>query len=47
MLVGSLAGAVVARKAGLAEFLVTAVLTGLAHEALDAPLAVVLTEVGI
>lgn len=47
LLVGSLVGAVVVRKAGLGAFLVTAVLTGLVHEALDAPLAGVLTEVGI
>lgn len=47
LLVGSIIGAVVVRKAGLGGFLVTAVLTGLVHEALDAPLASVLTEVGI
>lgn len=47
LLVGFSAVAVVARKDGLAGFLVAALLTDVVHEALDAPLANVLTEVGI
>ncbi len=47
LLVGLAAGALVGRKAGPTGFVLAALLTGFAHEALDAPMAGVLAELGL
>ena len=46
VLVGAAAGALVGRKAGLGAFLAVAMVTALAHEGLDAPLASLLSDFG-
>lgn len=47
LLVGLAAAAVLARQAGLAGGVLGGLLTVAAHEALDAPLAGVLAEIGV
>jgi len=46
LVVGCAAGALLGKRSGLAGFLVVALLTAMAHEALDAPVAQVLSEFG-
>lgn len=47
VLVGLFAGAAISRKTGTDTFPVAAVLAALAHEALDAPLAQGLADLGV
>lgn len=46
-LVGVAVGAVVGKSAGTAGFIVAALTTMVVHEALDAPVAVVLADLGV
>lgn len=46
LLVGLGAGSIISRKVGANAFLIGAILTALAHEALDAPVAQILTDLG-
>jgi len=47
VVVGLTVGTLVARKAGIGAILATACLTAAAHEALDAPLAGALSDLGM
>jgi hypothetical protein len=46
LLVGLVVGSIAGKDSGSGAFVITAVLSALAHEALDAPIAQLLTELG-
>lgn len=47
LLVGCIAGAATGKRSGFGGFLAAALLAAFAHEALDAPVAQILTDVGM
>jgi hypothetical protein len=46
LLVGAAAGSLAGKESGPVAFVVTAIISALAHEALDAPVAQILTDLG-
>jgi predicted transcriptional regulator len=47
LLVGCVAGAIAGQRSGAAGAVVTAIISALVHEALDAPVATLLTDLGV